>query len=493
MGEFRMPSLGADMTEGTLLVWMVHPGDTVHTGDVVAEVDTTKAAIEVECFEDGVIGEILVDEGVTVPVGTPLATIEPARTLPPRPEDVAAQRVSPGNGSGPKLVVESPKPAAAAPETPRAPVAHDHTPQTGIRATPLVRKLAAEAGIDLGEVHGSAPGGRIVRADVEHAVERQQTETSATAMAAPRPSPRAGRAGRASGYARRLARELGVDVSAVVGSGPGGAVRASDVRAAASPAAASPAAASETVTAAPESVRKPADLAGAGPVAEVPHHDPVQVRKLIAAAMERSKRTVPHYYLSSTIDMDAALRWLREFNRGARVTARILPAALLLVATARAAKAVPDLNGHWIDDEFRPAADVHLGVVVSMRGGGIIVPTIPDADRLVPADMMAALRGVAERARAVRLRAADATPATITVTNLGDLGVDSVYGVIAAPQVAIAGFGAVTERPCAIDGLLGVRAQVTATLSADHRATDGAIGARFLHALSDLLQHPEEL
>ncbi|MET8428476.1 2-oxo acid dehydrogenase subunit E2 [Nocardia sp. NPDC004860] len=485
MGEFRMPSLGADMTEGTLLVWMVHPGDTVHTGDVVAEVDTTKAAIEVECFEDGVIGEILVDEGVTVPVGTPLATIEPAGIRPPRTEDVAAQRVSPGNGSGPKLAVESPKPAAAAPETPRAPAAHDHTPQTAIRATPLVRKLAAEAGIDLGEVHGSAPGGRIVRADVEHAVERQQTESSGTAMAAPRPSPRVGRA---SGYARRLARELGVDVSAIVGSGPGGAVRAADVRAAASPTAAS-----ETLTAAHESVRKPADLAGTGPVAEAPHHDPVQVRKLIAAAMERSKRTVPHYYLSSTIDMDAALRWLREFNRGAPVTARILPAALLLVATARAAKAVPDLNGYWIDDEFRAAADVHLGVVVSMRGGGIIVPTIPHADRLVPADMMAALRGVAERARAVRLRATDATPATITVTNLGDLGVDSVYGVIAAPQVAIAGFGAVTERPCAIDGLLGVRAQVTATLSADHRATDGAIGARFLHTLSDLLQHPEEL
>ncbi|MGW4356815.1 2-oxo acid dehydrogenase subunit E2, partial [Nocardia sp. NPDC004582] len=242
-----------------------------------------------------------------------------------------------------------------------------------------------------------------------------------------------------------------------------------------------------------ESERSNGGPEAAAPHRDAPQHDPAEVRKVIAAAMTRSKRTVPHYYLSSTIDMTAARDWLADHNRRVPVADRILPAALLLAATARAAAAVPELNGHWIDDEFRPAAAVHLGVVVSMRAGGIIVPTIPDADRLALPELMSALRGVAERARAVRLRSTDATPATITVTNLGDLGVDSVFGVIAAPQVAIVGFGAVTERPCAVGGLLGVRPQLTATLSADHRATDGAIGARFLHAVDTLLHTPEEL
>ena len=144
-------------------------------------------------------------------------------------------------------------------------------------------------------------------------------------------------------------------------------------------------------------------------------------------------------------------------------------------------------------DGFRPATAVHLGVVVSLRGGGIIVPTITDADSLDLPAMMSALRSVVARARAGRLRSSDTTPATITVTNLGDMGVDSVYGVIAVPQVAIVGLGAVRERPCAVDGLLGVRPQLTATLSADHRASDGATGARFLHVIADLIQHPQEL
>ncbi|MTE14278.1 dihydrolipoamide acetyltransferase family protein [Nocardia aurantiaca] len=448
MSEFRMPSLGADMTQGTVLEWRVRPGDVVHRGDVVAEVDTTKAAIEVECFDDGVIGELLVPVGTTVPVGTPLATIE--TTVP---------------------TVATPPPVPAPPTAAHGREAGEPT----VRATPLIRRLADDAGIDLATVQGSAPGGRIVRADVDRAVLERRDGRRAPV--------------RASGYARRLAGESGVPLAEITGTGPGGAVRAADVRAAASPVSGSFPATAEVAPSVDTSTPGP----GRPGIPEAPRHDPAEVRKLIATAMTRSKRTVPHYYLSSTVDMSAASTWLADYNRRMPVSARMLPAALLLAATARAARAVPELNGHWIDDEFRPASSVHLGMVVSMRAGGIIVPTIPDADRLALPDLMAALRGVVERARAVRLRSSDATPATITVTNLGDLGVDSVYGVIAAPQVAIVGFGAVTDRPCAVDGLLGVRPQLTATLSADHRATDGAIGARFLHALSDLLQQPEEL
>ncbi|MFE3755855.1 2-oxo acid dehydrogenase subunit E2 [Nocardia tengchongensis] len=472
MPEFRMPSLGADMTEGTLLEWRVHPGDAVHKGDVVAEVDTTKAAIEVECFEDGVIGELLVPEGTTVPVGTPLATIEPAGAEPARRPAATPASVSPSSTPA----------EPAAPESPRAPpvsvAPHDQDGrESAVRATPLIHRIAAEAGIDLASVHGSAPGGRIVRADLDRAILERRGGNRAVV--------------RASGYARRLADTAGVELADIAGSGPEGAVRAADVRAAVSETeAAAPATDPAPVSNRPNSAAISAPEPGQH---AAPQHDPAEVRKLIAAAMTRSKRTIPHYYLSSTIDMTAARNWLAEHNRQVPVTDRILPAALLLAAVARAVRTVPELNGHWTDDEFHPASHVHLGVVVSMRSGGIIVPTIPDTDRLALPELMTALRGVAERARAVRLRSSDATPATITVTNLGDLGVDSVFGVIAAPQVAIVGFGAVTERPCAVDGLLGVRPQLTATLSADHRATDGAIGARFLHAVDTLLQTPEEL
>ncbi|PSK27324.1 2-oxo acid dehydrogenase subunit E2 [Nocardia seriolae] len=481
MGAFVMPSLGADMTEGTLLQWLVHPGDTVHSGDVVAEVDTTKAAIEVECFESGVIGELLVPEGETVPVGTPLATIVGAQAT-------ATETPSPAS----EIAVPTAVPEVVSPAPMPAPVANLVHPPS--RTTPLVRKLAAEAGIDLATVHGSAPGGRIVRSDVEHAVADRDTAVRQPVARVP------GARLRVSGYARRLAAELGVELSTVTGSGPDGAIRAADVRAAVAHRSNGKAAPPTETT----GLAEPAgDTAPAGqttpesgpraPAIELPPRDPVAMRRTIAAAMTKSKRTVPHYYLSSTIDMAAAMRWLRVQNLRLPITERLLPAALLLTATARAARAVPDMNGYWIDDEFRPADTVALGVVVSLRGGGIIVPTIPAADTLGPPAMMAALRGVVQRTRTLRLRSSDTAPATITVTNLGDLGVDSVFGVIPAPQVAIAGFGAVTERPCAVDGLLGVRDQVTATLAADHRASDGAVGARLLHALSDLLQHPEEL
>lgn len=471
MAQFVMPSLGADMTEGTLLHWLVHPGDAVHPGDVVAEVDTTKAAIEVECFDEGVIGEILVAEGVTVPVGTALATIEPTAagatvSAPPRPagpDETDSARSAPETQSA----AESPGPAG-----------NGEVPD--IRATPLVRRLAEEAGIDLRTVLGSAPGGRIVRADVARAAELARAAEPISGNAGPvtefaTPPPPPGKRGvRASGYARRLATESGIDLAAVTGSGPVGAIRAADVRAHS---------VSEVARQAPAQV---------APESE-PGRDKAAVRSLIAAAMTRSKRTVPHYYLSATIDMEAATRWLRAANLRAPVTERILAPALLLRATALAARKVPQLNGFWIDDEFRPAADVHLGFVVSLRGGGIIVPTVPHADTLTVPELMSALRGAVSRSRDGRLHAADATPATLTVTNLGELGVDSVYGVIAVPQVAIVGFGAIAERPCAVHGLLGVRPQLTATLSADHRASDGAIGARFLNTLSELLQHPEDL
>lgn len=217
------------------------------------------------------------------------------------------------------------------------------------------------------------------------------------------------------------------------------------------------------------------------------------MRQAIGKLMSRSKREVPHYYLSDTVDLGAAMDWLRQRNRELPVAERLVPAALLLKATAAAAGQVPEVNGYWQDDHFTPGDGIHLGVAISVRGGGLVTPAIHAADGLTLAELMASLKDLVTRARAGRLRRTELTEATITVTNLGDQGVESVFGVIFPPQVALVGFGKVAERPFAAGGLIGARPAVISTLSADHRATDGFTGARFLATIAGLLQRPEEL
>jgi pyruvate dehydrogenase E2 component (dihydrolipoamide acetyltransferase) len=217
------------------------------------------------------------------------------------------------------------------------------------------------------------------------------------------------------------------------------------------------------------------------------------MRQATAELMVRSVREIPHYYLRHDVDLSGALAWLAARNEACSVADRIVPAVLLLKATARAAIDVPDLNGHWVDGDFRPADHVDLGLAVSMRTGGVIAPTIAGADGLGLDDLMAAVRAVVGRARAGKLRSSDVAPATITVTDLGDQGVDEVLGVIYPPQVALVGFGRVRERPWTIDGLIGVRPIVTVTLAADHRASEGHRGSAFLAAIERHLHHPEDL
>ena len=187
------------------------------------------------------------------------------------------------------------------------------------------------------------------------------------------------------------------------------------------------------------------------------------------------------------------MEWLRAANAARSVTERILPAALFLKAVARGLSAYPELNGFWSDGENHPAEAVHLGVAISLRGGGLIAPAIHGADALGLPELMAALTDLVHRARTGGLRGSEVTDATVTVTNLGDEGASSVFGVISPPQVAIIGFGRTIERPWAVNGLLGVRPVVTVTLAADHRATDGHYGGRFLAEIDRLLQNPEAL
>lgn len=412
-----MPSLGADMDEGTLLEWLVAPGDVVHRGDVLAVVDTSKAAIDVESFHDGVVGDLLVDPGTRVPVGTALATIL--------------------DGAGTA--------APTAPEPVRV-------------ASPLARQDAERRGIDLHRVQGTGPGGTVTRDDVG---------------AAPRPGP--GHRVRATPYARRLARETGIALETVTPA-DGTTVHAADVLAASgSPPPAAPEPASEPE---PEPAARP--------------HAADAMRAAIATTMARSKREVPHYYLAHTVDLAAALAWMQERNLALPVERRLLPAALVLHATARAAAATPALNGWWEDGGFQQAEGVHLGVAVSLRGGGLVAPALLDADQLTVEETMARLKDLVVRTRAGHLHRRELTDATMTVTNLGEQGVELVHGVIHAPQVALVGVGRVVERPWAVDGMLGVRPVATLTLAADHRATDGFVGARFLSLVDRHLQHPEE-
>lgn len=461
-----MPSLGADMEHGKVVDWLVKPGDYVHRGDLIAEVDTEKTVMDVESFEEGIVAEFLVELGETVPVGTPIARITGT------PADGA--RVPP-----------TAAPAAAPATPPRAePVVH---------ATPPIRHRAHQLGVDVESLHGTGPDGAITRADVEAAAERNAAlippATATTIAPSMAPTPTEGRV-RSSPRARHLAAELGVDLTGVRGTGPGGAVTETDLRRAAAgvPAPVSvpaPALPSEPEPAAPTERRTK-------PAAETTERV-ASLRLAVGTLMARSKREIPHYYLSATIDLGAAMDWMRRVNAERPIATRLVPAALLLAAAAKAAKDVPEINGFFVDGAFQPSTAVHLGVAVSLRGGGIVAPAIHDADTLALDQLMEGLRDLTARARAGRLQRAEMADPTITVTNLGDLGVETVFGVIYPPQVALVGFGRVMEQPRAVNGLIGVRPTVSATLSADHRASDGLRGGRFLARVDELLQKPEEL
>jgi pyruvate dehydrogenase E2 component (dihydrolipoamide acetyltransferase) len=404
LAEFLMPSLGADMDQGQIVEWRVKPGDAVHRGDIVAVVDTKKADIEIEIFEDGVVEELLADVGDVVPVGTPIARLAAAGAETP------------------------------AAEPPRAPAAH-----AGTVAEVVPEPARSSAALD---------GRR-----------------------------------RVSPLARRTAEELGVDLAAVEGTGSRGAVTVVDVERAAQ--AAKPEA--PVPPPAPARPERPAP----SPTAAADRQ--VAMRESIAALMARSKREIPHYYLGTDVDLSAALRLLERRNAELPVKERLLPAVVLVKAVALALHDFPELNGFWNDGRFEPSHGVHVGFAVSLRGGGLIAPAIHDADRLTLDQLMAATRDLVRRTRDGGLRASEMSDPTFTVTSLGERGVEEVYGVIYPPQVAIAGFGRIVDRPIAVDGMLAVRPTVRATLSGDHRATDGHLGARFLAAVADRLQRPEEL
>jgi len=302
-----------------------------------------------------------------------------------------------------------------------------------------------------------------------------------TTTAAPIQEPPAvdqGKRIRVSPLARKLAAELGVDLNQVQGTGPEGAVQERDLR--------------EYATAA--SVPKPEPVLEQGGTKPLSSGEfQAGMRRAIAAAMSRANRDIPHYYLETPIDMSRPLQWLEAENQQRGIKDRILPVVLLIKATAKALNAVPELNGYWIEDRLQVQEGIHIGFAISLRQGGLVTPAIHHADLKSLDQLMAAMRDLIERTRGGRLRSSELTDATITLTSLGDIGVQKVFGVIYPPQVALVGFGKITEQPWAERGMLAVRPVLTATLAGDHRATDGMIGARFLQSLNAHLQAVENL
>lgn len=411
MSDFRMPSLGADMAAGTLVEWLVKPGDHVKRGDVIGVVETDKGAIEIEVFGSGTISELVVPIGTKVPVGTLLARLDTGEA--PAPTPAAPVAAAPPPPVAAPMAAPMAAPVAAPPVT-QAPKPPPPAPGAHLSASPAARRLAAARGVALERVTGTGPGGAITLADVEAA------PVTAPPTASPSPPP----------------------------SGPG---------------------------------------------ARRGGFDPAAMRQAIAAAMGRSKREIPHYYLTQTVELTAALARVERINRDRAPSDRVLPAALLLRATALALAKTPELNGFWEDGRFRPAEAIHIGWATSLRGGGLIAPAIRDADKRSLDELMAAMRDLVRRARGGGLRSSELTDPTFTVTSLGERGAESVLPIIYPPQVAMVGFGRIVTRPWVVDGAIGPRQVAAVTLAGDHRASDGHRGGLLLAEIDRLLQEADAL
>ena len=391
-----MPSLGADMEDGTLVEQLVAPGDPVQRGDIIAAVETQKGAIEIEVYEDGFLDKWLVPLGTKVPVGTPIAVIR-ASDVPdaPQPQD-------PTPPAPPPEIPGTHEPAVppAPPEEPFAPPEEPSAPPPELakkdrqRVSPAARRRAAQTGFDLASLNTD----KVISLD---------------------------------------------DL-------PRG-------------------------TAAPQ----------AGPLSAM--------RQAISAAMTRSKREIPHYYLSDSIDLTVAEDFIAAYNADQPPETRLSIAVLYIRAVALAAQEYPEFNGYFKDDHFSPGEAVHLGMAINLRGGGLVAPALHDAATGDLATLMARLKDLVTRVRQGRFRARELSDPTITLTSLGDRGVAGITGVIFPPQVAIVGIGTPALRAAVVDGTVQPRQIANITLAADHRVSDGHKGAQFLRHIIKRMQHPEQL
>ncbi|MDR6293014.1 pyruvate dehydrogenase E2 component (dihydrolipoamide acetyltransferase) [Inquilinus ginsengisoli] len=435
-----MPALSPTMTEGTLATWHKKEGDKVKSGDVIAEIETDKATMEVEAVDEGVIGKIVVPEGTeNVPVNEIIAILledgEDAGALKggaaaPKAEAKTEAPAEPKAEAKAEAPAPATQPAAAGPVAkPAAANGHDDR----VFASPLARRMAEQAGIDLAALKGTGPNGRVVKADIDAAV------SGGSAPAAKPAAPEA-------------------------------------AKPAAAPAAAKP-------TAAGPNAKQLADAYGI-PYSEQKHSN---MRKVVARRLLESKLTVPHFYLTVDIQLDALLKLRKELND--RGDVKLSVNDLIIKAAALSLRKVPAANTSWTDDALIQYERVDISVAVATPGG-LITPIIKDADRKGLSTISAEMKDLAARARDGKLKPEEYQGGTFSISNLGMFGIKDFAAIINPPQACILAVGAGAQQPVVKDGALAIATVMSCTLSVDHRVVDGAVGAEYLAAFKALVEAP---
>lgn len=426
--EILMPALSPTMEEGTLAKWLVKEGDTVSSGDIIAEIETDKATMEFEAVDEGVIGKILITEGSEgVKVNTPIAVLlEDGETA----DDMAKSATAPTNAAAAPETAPVVAPVAAAPAAP-APAA---PLQDGARvfASPLARRIAADKGLDLTQINGSGPRGRIVKADVLSATATTTTTPAASASASP--------------------------------------------------------AAASAITAPSVSADAIAKLYADREYTEIPLDG---MRKTIAARLTEAKQTIPHFYLRRDIRIDDLLSFRAQINkqlepRGVKLSVN----DFIIKACANALQAVPAANAVWAGDRVLQLTPSDVAVAVAIEGG-LFTPVLKDADKKSLSALSSEMKDLAARARDKKLAPHEYQGGSFAISNLGMFGIDNFDAVINPPHGAILAVGAGVKKPVvSADGSLGVATVMSVTLSVDHRVIDGALGAQLLQSIVDGLENP---
>lgn len=431
MTEIQMPRLSDTMEEGVIAGWQKKVGDQIKRGEVVAEIETDKAIMELEAYDDGVLEKVLVGEGRTVPIGTPIALVgdgsgavaEAAETT--SPADASAEAAAPAGESGP--AGESAPTGEPAPASAPEPV--NGSASSKPKASPLAKAVAKDRGVDLAGIAGTGPGGRIIRADIDAAAAEPAEPAAAQSAAEPAPAP---------------------------------------------------AAPAQPAT---------APVSGAGEdVEELPLSN---VRKVTAKRLAESKQQAPHFYLTSAIDVTDLVAFRGNLNERLQAAGgpKVSLNDLVVKAVATALRANPSVNVSFGGDKLLQHKRIHLGVAVAIDDG-LVVPVIRDTDRKSVSEIATEGREKAGRAREGKLKLDEMSGGTFTISNLGMFGIEQFSAVINPPEAAILAVGAAKEELQLVDGEVVARKILRVTLSADHRAIDGAVGAAFLQQLTSLLEDP---
>lgn len=449
-----MPKLGFDMAEGTLVRWVKVEGDTVNKGDVLAEIETDKATVEVESSFGGVVAKELVHQGDIVPVGTAIAIIaQPGEKV----EASAPGEAAPAAATGEKPAETTP--AAAAGPTPAATaapaVAEPATEGDGrIKASPLARKIATEKGINLSQVKGTGTGGRIQRSDVEAALQTGMQPAAAPAVSSPAVAAHAQPA---------VAAHAAPAVAAHV----------------------EPAVAAHAVPLAPIS----------SGVIQAPQDEGIKINRLRAAIgrrMVESKQQVPHFYVTRAFKMEMVMALRKQLNGYLPDDQKLTVNDFIVKAVGLALRQFPNLNAALKGDEIVRYGHVNVGVAVSVEGG-LLTITVKDADQKPLRQISSEVREMAGRARMGKVRPEDIEGSTFSISNLGMYDVDEFIAIISPPEAAILAVGSAKQVPVVEDGQVKPGLRMNATISADHRVTDGAEAARFMQALAAYLEDPMRL